>query len=40
MPKLDDEERDLLRSFEAGEWKSVPEKEEEIRRYRGYASAA
>jgi len=37
MPKLDDEERELLRSFEGGEWKSVPDKDQEIRRYRGYA---
>lgn len=37
MPKLDDEERELLRSFEAGEWTSVPNRDEEVRRYRGYA---
>jgi predicted DNA binding CopG/RHH family protein len=37
MPKLDDEERELLRSFEAGEWTSVPDRGEEVRRYRGYA---
>jgi predicted DNA binding CopG/RHH family protein len=37
MPKLDDEERELLRSFEAGEWTSVPNQDEEVRRYRGYA---
>ena len=37
MPKLDDEERELLRSFEAREWKSVPDKDEEVRRYQGYA---
>jgi predicted DNA binding CopG/RHH family protein len=37
MPKLDDEERELLRSFEAGEWTSVPDRDEEVRRYRGYA---
>lgn len=37
MPKLDDEERELLRSFEAGEWTSVPDRDEQIRRYRGYA---
>jgi predicted DNA binding CopG/RHH family protein len=37
MPKLDDEERELLRSFEVGEWTSVPNRDEEVRRYRGYA---
>ena len=37
MPKLDDEERELLRSFEAGEWRSVPDKDQEMGRYRGYA---
>lgn len=37
MPKLDDEERELLRSFEAGEWTGVPNRDEEVRRYRGYA---
>jgi predicted DNA binding CopG/RHH family protein len=37
MPKLDEEERELLRSFEAGEWTSVPDRDEEVRRYRGYA---
>jgi predicted DNA binding CopG/RHH family protein len=36
MPKLDDEERELLRSFEVGEWTSVPNRDEEVRRYRGY----
>ena len=28
MPKLDDEERELLRSFEAGEWTSVPDRDD------------
>ncbi len=37
MAKLDQEERELLESFEAGEWKSVPNVGEEIERYRQYA---
>ena len=36
-PKLDKEERDLLKSVEAGEWESVPELEDELRRHREYA---
>lgn len=35
--KLDKEERDLLGSYERGEWKSVKNLEEEIERHRGYA---
>ena len=34
---LDDEERAIEESFERGEWKSVPNVEAEIERYRGYA---
>lgn len=37
MAKLDQEEKELLSSFEAGEWKSVANRPEEIERYRGYA---
>ena len=37
--KLDQEERALLESFEAGEWRSVPDKDAEIERYRTYAQA-
>lgn len=40
MPKLDDEERELLRSFEAGEWTSVPSRDDEVRRHQGYAREA
>lgn len=38
--KLDREERDLLRSLERGEWKSIPDLEREKARYRRYAVAA
>jgi len=34
---LDKEEQDLLASIEAGEWESVPNVEEEIRRHQEYA---
>jgi predicted DNA binding CopG/RHH family protein len=37
--KLDTEEQDILESFERGEWKPIKNKEEEIRRYAGYAKA-
>ena len=37
--KLDEEERDLLKSIEAGEWRSVPDFEREKERYRQYAIA-
>lgn len=36
-PKVDKEEQELLASVEAGEWQSVPNLEEEIRRHREYA---
>lgn len=39
MAKLSEEERELLRSVEDGEWRSAPGKAEEIRRYREYAKA-
>lgn len=39
MSKLDQEERDLLQSFENDEWKSVPRRGAEVRRFQGYARA-
>ena len=39
MSKLEKDEKELLQSFEAGEWKSVSEREAELARYREYASA-
>ena len=39
MGKPKDADRDLLESFEAGEWRSVPDREAELSRYRGYAKA-
>jgi predicted DNA binding CopG/RHH family protein len=38
--ELDKEEQEILESFEKGEWEPVPNKEEEIRRYAGYAKSA
>jgi len=35
--KLDKEERDLLDSYERGEWKSVKNLKKEIERHKGYA---
>ncbi|MBE9546660.1 MAG: antitoxin [Proteobacteria bacterium] len=35
--KLDKEERDILESFERGEWKSVPNMKEEIKKHQAYA---
>jgi len=35
--KLDKEEKDILDSYEQGEWKSVKNLEEEIEKHRGYA---
>ncbi len=37
--KLDSEEREILRSFEAGEWRSAPDRDEELERHRAYARA-
>ncbi len=37
MSKLAQEEREILESFEKDEWKSVPRKGGEVRRYQGYA---
>lgn len=39
MPKLDKEERELKRSVEDGEWRSVRKKASEISQYREYARA-
>ncbi len=36
--KLDKEEKDILDSYERGEWKSVKNLKKEIERHRGYAS--
>jgi predicted DNA binding CopG/RHH family protein len=36
-PKLDKEERELLRSIERGEWKPVDNMRSEMKRYAGYA---
>lgn len=35
--KLDKEEKDILDSYERGEWKSVKNLKEEIKKHRGYA---
>ena len=37
MPKSAKEEKELLESFEKGEWKSVKRKDAESKRYREYA---
>ncbi len=37
--KLDNEERELLKSYEEEEWQSVERVEEEKARYQGYARA-
>ena len=39
MAKLDKEERELLKSVEAGEWKSVRNRKREVSRYQEYAKA-
>ncbi len=39
MNQLDREERELLRSYELGEWKPVANFEAEMERYREYARA-
>ncbi len=39
MSTADNGERDLLESFENGEWTSVAERNQEISRYREYAAA-
>jgi len=35
--KLDEEEKELLSTFEKGEWKKVPGMNEEVKRHREYA---
>jgi predicted DNA binding CopG/RHH family protein len=39
MIKLDKEEQELLRSYEKGEWREIPNMRNEIKKYRGYARA-
>jgi len=39
MPKLDKEEKEFVESFDAGEWKSVRDKEGALKRYQDYARA-
>ncbi len=39
MNKLDPKEKDILKSFERGEWRPVQGREAEIERYREYARA-
>ena len=39
MGQLDSEEKELLRSYERGEWKPIADLESEIERYRKYARA-
>ena len=39
MPELSKNEREILESVEAGEWKSLPDREAEGQRYRDYAGA-
>jgi predicted DNA binding CopG/RHH family protein len=39
MIKLDKEEREILKSVESGEWRSIPNLEKEKKRYQGYARA-
>ena len=40
MKNVDREERELLESFEAGEWVPVRDRERDLARYRRYAEAA
>lgn len=39
MSKLEKEERELLESVEAGEWRSVSDRDTAVSRYREYAAA-
>lgn len=39
MTRLDKEEREILRAFDRGELKSIPEKEAELKKHREYAAA-
>ncbi len=39
MGRLNKEERDILRSYEKGEWRPVRKKRAKLREYRSYAKA-
>lgn len=39
MTRLDKEEREILRAFDRGELKSIPEREAELKKHREYAAA-
>jgi predicted DNA binding CopG/RHH family protein len=39
MTRLNKEEREILKAFERGESKSIPEKEAELKKHREYAAA-
>lgn len=39
MPRMNKEEKDILRSVDRGEWKPVRRLKTEVRRYSGYARA-
>jgi predicted DNA binding CopG/RHH family protein len=39
MSKLEKDEKELLDSVEAGEWRSAPDRDREVSRYREYAAA-
>lgn len=39
MPGLSKEEKELLESVEAGEWRSIDSKDSELKRYQEYARA-
>ena len=39
MKKLEKDEKTLLHSVEAGEWRSAPDREGQETRFRGYAAA-
>ncbi len=37
--QLDDEEKEILKSYDAGEWESIPKLQESIQNYSEYAAA-
>ena len=39
MPKRGEEENEILKSFEAGEWRRVRRRDAELKRYQEYARA-
>ncbi len=39
MAKRDTTDKELLKSYEEGEWQSVADREKEVRRLQGYAAA-